>query len=141
MKLIAPLSFIGAAMLLSSCDAKPLPEAKPPVQRERIAYLQKTAAQPVSCTSGADCSAKWALAHDWVLKHSVYSIKNDTNTEISTNGPLEPTTDAAFRITREPAESGNERITFWASCGDGAFCTPTILELASSFHNAVMFGK
>jgi len=122
-------------------DAKPGQLAEPPVQRERLAYLERTADEPVTCTGGPDCASKWARAREWVTKHSSYSIKTNTDSEIATNGPLEPTTDSAFTVTKVALDATTTAIRFASTCGKTSPCVPSTLELGSSFNNFVMYGN
>lgn len=140
---------LAAGLMLAACTpptqyaaAKPDLPAQPPVQRERHAYLERMAQAPVTCTNGTDCDQKWARALAWVNQHSSYSIKTSTDIEIATNGPIEPTTDAAFTITRGAGANANTTaIYFSCTCGKDARCSPTVLELATSFNNYVTNGQ
>lgn len=119
---------------LQACQPAPM-EAKPPVQRERLSYLKQTGSVPITCSVGTDCDTKWARALEWVTKHSVYSVRIATDSEIITNGPIEPTTDSAFTVTKQGGV-----INFSSSCGATPVCSPTALEVRSQFTNYVMYG-
>ena len=129
------------ATILASCIAKPIPGAQPPVQRAQLAYMRKTSATPIECSVGADCSQKWARAGAWVTQHTTYAIKTSTNNEITTAGPIEPTTDAAYQVIRTQVDANTSTINFSATCGDKARCSPTVLEQNTAFHNYVMYGN
>ena len=135
------ITCLSVLLALGACTAKPIPGAQPPGQREHLAYLKKTAAAPLTCRVGADCSEKWARAVAWVTAHSTYSIKTSTNNEITTAGPIEPTTDSAFHVTRTVVDANISAINFSSTCGENALCSPMTLELSTSFHNFVMYGK
>ncbi len=110
---------------------------QPPVQRARQAYLQQTAGNPVICTMGEDCNNKWQKALTWVRAHAQYSIRTNSDTEITTYGPIEPTTDAGFTITRTQNDATSMAIHFTATCGKNA-CVPPALELESEFKNYLL---
>ncbi len=135
----AVLSITAACgLLMQACTASVMP-AHPPVERAQRAALTATASQPVTCKTGADCEEKWERALTWVKKNSTYSIKTMNDTLIQTAGPIEPTTDAAFTVTRAATPQG-ARLDFHGDCGAGASCVPTTLELAASFNRYVMYG-
>ncbi len=74
---------------------------------------------PILCRRGWECDAKWRRAHDWVLAHSHWSIRQDTAALIATDGP-DDSRAAAFVIhrlesTRAP---GTDVIVFAAGCTD-----------------------
>jgi hypothetical protein len=140
MKLSCALTCVIAVSMLTACTASPIP-AEPPVQRERIAYLKQAASIPVTCTAGADCTLKWERAHQWVAIHSVYGIKTDTDSELTTNGPVDPATDSAFTIKKTPQDSNTVSITFASSCGKTPVCSPSALELKAGFNHFVMYGN
>ncbi len=148
-----PATFLGltAALFLAPCTPpSQYPVAKngdqavtpqPPVQRQRQSYLARTAQQPVACTMGSDCNEKWSRALQWVSAHSRYSIKTSTESEIATYGPIEPTTDAAFDITRSGLDATTMAIRFSATCGQNAACVPTTLELNAEFKSYLLTGS
>jgi hypothetical protein len=147
----AKILICAAAILLSSCtpptkyaEVHPGQTPEPPVQRERQAYLKQSAQEPVTCSMGADCNEKWARALQWVNMHSQYSVKTSTDSEIMTYGPIEPTTDAAFTITKTPQDSNTSNISFSSTCGMAggkpAPCVPTSLELNSEFKDYLLTG-
>jgi hypothetical protein len=149
----ASLFACAAAILLCSCTPPtqyPAPAkkaiaqtnvpAQPPVQRERLAYLAGSAQDPVACTTGADCTEKWSRALSWVFAHSQYSVKTSTESEITTYGPIEPTTDAGYSITKTSEGPTAQAIHFGATCGDKAACVPTVLEQQADFKNYLVTG-
>jgi hypothetical protein len=141
------ITLLAAALLLCSCTpptgypgSKTSQVAEPPVQRERFAYLTRTADVAVTCTAGADCAEKWDRALQWVAKHSVYSIKTHTESEIATNGPIDPTTDSAFTVTKSAQDGNSSVINFSSSCGQAPACVPTTLENKAAFNSFVLYG-
>jgi hypothetical protein len=127
-----------ALVSLAACTPAPIP-AQPPVQREQHAALEAAAHQDVTCTAGADCDEKWMRAEVWVKKNSSYSLKQDSDSIIETAGPITPTTDSAFTVTKTTDDKKTYTIHFTSSCGPNA-CVPTSLELKASFKKFVMYG-
>ncbi len=140
MKSVILVSCLLAVWTLAGCTPAPI-NAQPPVQRERAAYLKQTGSIPLTCTVGADCTTKWTRAQQWVLQHSSYSVKTNTDSEISTLGPVEPTTDSAFTVTQSPQDATTHSINFSSTCGSTPICSPTTPELESSFKNFVLYGN
>jgi hypothetical protein len=69
----------------------------------------------------------------------MYSIVTDTPGLIKTAGPIEPTTDSAFTVTRIPQGAGAV-IRFESDCGRQLACVPGPLELRANFARFVMSG-
>jgi len=77
------------------------------------------APEPVVCQHGPDCQVKWHRVHDWVLAHSRWPIRQDTDALLATDGP-DDTRDAAFVIHRVPSTTAPDVdiIVFAAGCTD-----------------------
>lgn len=75
--------------------------------------------EPVVCRRGPECDAKWRRAREWVVAHSRWPIRQDTDALIATDGPGD-TRDAAFVIHRlaSATEAGTDVIVFGAGCTD-----------------------
>src|ERR1700744_3797745 len=76
------------------------------------------ASDGITCTTGADCDAKWARARQWVLDNSKYPLSADSPTEIST------VTRTKFHdpglivtVNRFVRPDGTYTITLRAGCG------------------------
>lgn len=131
------------ALLATACTAtlssKPVPP-QPPAQRAQYAALVQEASISVACADGDDCNSKWKRAGQWVAQNSVYRTNTSTDSEIRTDGPLEPTTDSAFTITKTEATGGASVIYFSSTCGKTTPCVPSALELKASFKRYVLKG-
>jgi len=77
------------------------------------------APEPVVCRRGSDCDVKWQRARDWVVAHSRWPIRQNTDTLIATDGPGD-TRYAAFVIHRVPSTAAPDvdTIVFAAGCTD-----------------------
>lgn len=95
------------------------------------------AAQPLTCSKGPDCEAKWDRALIWVQNNAKSKIQIANETIITTNFPSD-TSYAVFSITKTEKDTGIYAINFRASCSAIMGCAPTILELKASFANYVM---
>jgi hypothetical protein len=103
------------------------------------AQWKQDAAQPLTCSKGPDCEAKWNRALIWVQNNSQSTIKIANETIITTDVPSDRGS-AVISITKTEAEPGTSTINFRAGCSWilGLGCAPTILELKASFANYVM---
>ncbi len=113
-------------VLLSAC-------ATPP---QKVQWKQD-AAQPLTCSKGADCEEKWARALTWVENNAKTKIQIANETIITTDFPIY-SNNAVISITKVEKDAGIYAINFRASCSAIMGCEPTILELKASFVNHVM---
>ncbi len=123
--------FICALFFLSACATSP-----------QKAQWNHDASQPVTCSKGSDCEAKWGRALTWVKSHSKYGIKIASETIISTE-VSHTWNDAVFSITKVKADDETYTIVFRAGCNSilaatTLGCSPSVLELKASFVNFVM---
>jgi hypothetical protein len=81
--------------------------------------IVEQAPEPVVCRHGTECDAKWRRAREWVGMHSRWSIREDTDALIATDGP-DDTRDPAFVIRRvaSATDAGTDVIVFGAGCTD-----------------------
>jgi len=101
------------------------------------AQWERDAAQPLTCSKGSDCEAKWDRALIWMQNNSPTKIKIANETIITTDIPYDPDS-AVISITKTEDESGTYTIHFRAGCPWTLGCAPSILELKASFANYVM---
>ena len=101
------------------------------------AQWKQDAAQPLTCSRGPDCEAKWDRALTWVQNNSESTIDTANESIINVHIPRHSSS-AIFTITRTEAEPGTYTINFRAGCSSMLGCTPSILELKASFGNYVM---
>ena len=109
----------GIAMaLLSGCAPMPAP---------------KEAADPVLCTSKAQCDVFWQRAQAWVANNSEYRLETVTDTVLETYGPLAGRTGLAFRITKVPDDKEGARIYVLPACNNAFGCSPTPAAAITDF--------
>jgi hypothetical protein len=106
------------------------------------ASTQKTqwkqdAAQPLTCSKGSDCEAKWDRALIWVQNNADAKIQIFNETIITTHIP-QNSSSAIISITKTEAGPETYAIHFRAACSWILGCTPSISELKASFANYVM---
>ena len=65
----------------------------------RSPVIVEEAPEPIVCRRGPDCDAKWRRARDWVVAHSRWRIRDDTDALIATEGP-DDSRDPAFVVRR-----------------------------------------
>jgi hypothetical protein len=99
----------------------------------------------VTCTTGADCDAKWRRALRWVMDNSVFPITEQSDTVISTDTRLPfGDTDLIFTITKAPQGYGRDNVfqfDFKAGCGTFfSGCRPTIQDAEAAFARYVSGG-
>jgi hypothetical protein len=106
---------------------------------QQRAQWEQDAAQPLTCSKGPDCEAKWDRALKWMQNNAEPTIQIANETIITTNIPSDRAS-AIISITKNETEPGTYTINFRASCSwiFGLYCTPSILELKASFANYVM---
>jgi hypothetical protein len=98
------------------------------------AQWRKDAAQPLTCSKGPDCEAKWDRALIWVQNNSESKIQIANETIITTHIPYNSSS-ATISITKTETDPGTYTINFRAGCSSMLGCTPSILELKASFAN------
>ena len=98
---------------------------------------KRDAEQPLTCSKGPDCEAKWTRALLWVQNNAKSEIQIANETIITTGFPLY-NYNAVISITKTEKDAGTYMINFRASCSAIMGCEPTILELKASFANYVM---
>jgi hypothetical protein len=101
------------------------------------AQWKKDAAQPLTCSKGPDCEAKWDRALIWAQNNAESTIQIANETIITTYIP-DNSSSAVISITKTEDERGTYTIHFRADCSWIIGCTPSILELKASFANYVM---
>jgi hypothetical protein len=101
------------------------------------AQWNQDAAQPLTCSKGPDCEAKWDRALIWVRNNSESKIDTANESIINVHIP-QNSSSAIFTITKTEADPGTYTINFRAGCSSMLGCTPSILELKASFANYVM---
>jgi hypothetical protein len=101
------------------------------------AQWRKDAAQPLTCSKGPDCEAKWDRALIWVQNNSESKIQIANETIITTHIPYNSSS-ATISITKTETDPGTYTINFRAGCSSMLGCTPSILELKASFANYAM---
>jgi len=98
---------------------------------------KKDAAQPLTCSKGSDCEAKWDRALIWVQNNADAKIQIFNETIITTHIP-QNSSSAIISITKTEAGPETYAIHFRADCSWILGCTPSISELKASFANYVM---
>ena len=81
--------------------------------------IVEEAPEPIVCRRGPDCDAKWRRARDWVVAHSRWRIRDDTDALIATEGP-DDSRDPTFVVRRVASgtSAGTDVIVFGAGCTD-----------------------
>jgi hypothetical protein len=111
--------------LLSACEST-----------QKVQWKQD-AAQPLTCSKGPDCEAKWDRALIWVQNNADAKIQIVNETIITTHVP-QNSSSAIISITKTEAGPETYTIHFRAHCSWILGCTPSISELKASFANYVM---
>lgn len=99
--------------------------AKVPLSERQVAKISTKARPAATCIQGADCTAKWARARQWVAENSVYPIIHYSDTALITTGPARASLAAAMVVTLDPPDAANRQvIRFRAWCGNYFMCFP-----------------
>lgn len=112
-------------ILLIGCSTVHLSE-------EQKMNLSNLANKPVYCEGGDDCEIKWGRAITWVLQNSYWKIKVQSDSLITTEGPLN-TVYAAYQVQKVPLGNNKYLIDMRLGCGNPFGCVPSVLELKASF--------
>ena len=112
-------SAIGFGMLVGACASSQ--EQPPPPQ-------------PIICTIGADCDAKWSRAASWIGTNSALKIRLRTPTTIQTSDPpASSDSTPAFTVTKVARGDGRYEIAFNGGCAKASRCAPIIAESRARF--------
>jgi hypothetical protein len=122
------LLFLGAIALVLGACASAQPNVVAPVQ-------------PITCTKGPDCDAKWSRAVSWVANNAAYKVQTQTDSIIQTMGPLPDDPRPAFNITKVATGPASYEITFGGGCDNFLGCIPTVPEARARFANFVLNGS
>lgn len=128
--LAGPMAVLACATTLFACVPPPSPQ--------EAAALQAAANRPVTCSSKADCDAKWSMAVQWVQQHSAYKFQSATDLVIQTMGPLPDDPRPAFTVTRINNADGSGSFQFDGGCDNDFGCIPSMLESRASFVTFIM---
>jgi hypothetical protein len=129
MRTLFPIMALCLASACSTMDSGQ--ESLVAAQAERMA----------TCHNGADCTAKWALAKNWLLINSTFPISTETDTLIETGQPPFYSPKSGFTIAMATRGYGFSEIQFASSCGLVSIgCNPDTLALKASFVSYVMAG-
>jgi S1-C subfamily serine protease len=101
------------------------------------AQRKQDASQPLTCSKGPDCEAKWDRALIWVRNNAASTVDTANESIINVHIP-QNSSSAIFTITKTETDPGTYIINFRAGCSSMLGCTPSILELKASFANYVM---
>jgi S1-C subfamily serine protease len=101
------------------------------------AQLKHDAAQPLTCSKGPDCEAKWDRALIWVQNNSEAAIQIANETIITTRTP-QNSSSPVISITKTEAGPGTYAIHFRANCSWILGCTPSVSKLKASFASYIM---
>jgi hypothetical protein len=101
---------------------------------EAIAEFDRTIP---TCSSQAECNAKWDAAQIWVARNLTMRIATATSVLIETYGPFSINTGG--RVTKEPWGSpGTYRIGIFVYCGNAVgACAPRPVDAALDFNRHI----
>jgi hypothetical protein len=101
------------------------------------AQQKHDAGQPLICSKGPDCEAKWDRALIWVQNNSEAAIQIANETIITTRTP-QNSSSPVISITKTETGPGTYAIHFRANCSWILGCKPSISKLKASFANYIM---
>jgi len=122
MKRLAPVALV----LLFGCAT-----GATQVQRDEIQRTVPT------CSSGADCDAKWKAAQVWITKNLRLRLQIATDVVLATNTGDEVSAYTAAYVTKEPLRGATYRILAKMSCPNLFRCFPPIGEATLGFNRYV----
>ena len=120
---------LSAALLLTSCQTY-----DPAVAKAKLARIKQTI--PI-CTIPAECEAKWEAAQLWVVRNAGYKIQLATSVLIETYNSVQPSTNLAVQVIKEPAGAGNYRFLAKAWCGNVFGCFPDPHDAVLDFNQTL----
>jgi len=110
--------------------------AQTPVPGEPAA--SPASAEPVLCTSKAQCDVYWQRAQAWVANNSEYRLQTVTDTVIETYGPVATRRGWAYRITKVPDDNKEgARIYALPACSNVFGCSPAPTDAVIAFKHFV----
>jgi hypothetical protein len=90
-----------------------------------------------TCSTEADCTAKWAAARTFVLSHAGYKIETYSADFLQTFNPGEGDTQLAATVNKAPLPGGGYAIQATFFCGNVFGCTPSARDTLDQFNKAV----
>lgn len=110
-KLFTTATLTFALALLSACASSPETQAK-------IDEFERTIP---TCSSDANCQAKWAAARAWAEQNSAFIIRGDSDTRIMATG-TRPTDSGLGIVIHRVAANGGFQIVVEAECFSAYGC-------------------
>ena len=100
----------------------------------------QAATKPLTCRAD-QCALWWQRARQWVVGHTRYPLRVDTNQAIETAGPMGGSAAPAFQVTLARNPDGSSTIGFAAHCDRPvAGCHPDPWRAAAQFKQFVETG-
>lgn len=114
------------SLMLASCGAS----------EEYLARLAEVERTIPSCTSEAECEAKWSAARSWVIANADFSLRTDNDTRIDTLNSDSTRSGTAVQVDRVEGRNGEFQIVVDVECF-AAYGCPNELDMRLDFNRAV----
>lgn len=114
------------SLMLASCGAS----------EEYLARLAEVERTIPSCTSEAECEAKWSAARSWVIANADFSLRTDNDTRIDTLNADSTRSGTAVQVDRVEGRNGEFQIVVDVECF-AAYGCPNELDMRLDFNRAV----
>lgn len=110
------------AILVAAVVVSPSADAQSR-KAKRQALIDEVSRTIPTCSSDADCKAKWSAAQVWVSQNAGLAIKTVTDVLIQTDKAVDHNPALAMTVTREPVGDGTFRIIMAATCDNIFGCS------------------
>lgn len=114
------------SLMLASCGAS----------EEYLARLAEVERTIPSCTSEAECEAKWSAARSWVIANADFSLRTDNDTRIDTLNADSTRSGTAVQVDRVEGRNGEFQIVVDVECF-AAYGCPSELDMRLDFNRTV----
>ncbi len=115
-----------AAFLLVSCAVSPETQAK----------MNEYSRTIPTCLSDAECNRKWAVARNWTLENSEFTIRSESETRINATSNIISQSGVGVVVTKVATSSNGFQIIVDPECFS-AYACPDIWNLKIDFNQTV----
>lgn len=106
------------------------------VNPETQAKMEEYARTIPSCTTDADCSRKWAVARNWTVENSDFSIRGESDRRINASSNIISQSGIGVVVTKVESGSNRYQIIADLECFSAYSC-PELWDMKIDFNRTV----